>query len=57
MRFYPRNDLSRADAQKGGGHIGNHSVPDHLTSIDRMKRYEPSLSAANVNGAYGGSGS
>lgn len=57
MRFYPRNELSRADAQKGGGHIGNHGPKDAKTALDRQKRYKPGVSASNIKGAYGGSGS
>jgi hypothetical protein len=54
MRFYPRNDQSRRDALAGSGHIGNHSQPSKAENLDRLKRYDPAVSAANVAKAYGG---
>lgn len=55
MRFYPRNAKSRADALGGPGHIGNHSQPSKAENLDRLKRYDPAVVAANVLAAYGGS--
>lgn len=55
MRKYPRNVQSRRDALAGPGHIGNHSQPSKAAAFDRLKRYDPAVSAANVEDAYGGS--
>jgi hypothetical protein len=54
MRFYPRNAQSRRDALAGKGHIGQHSQPSLAENLDRLKRYDPAVSSANVAQAYGG---